>query len=122
MSSAFDTLDHNVLMHTIFLHLPLLSSTLPAPPISLDNTSLPYYLHVRNIGFLLDTTLSLDSHLIHMHKSIHYHLHCLRLIRRSISLHIAITTTSSPYSNIATPYSLISLHTNSSNYSDSKTL
>ena len=30
-----------------------------------------------------------------MHKSIHYHLHCLRLIRRSIPLHIAITIASS---------------------------
>ena len=71
----------------IFLHLPLRSSTLPEPPPShSDNTSLPYTQHVRNLGFHLDTTLSLDSHLIHMHKSIHYHLHCLRLIRRSIPL------------------------------------
>ena len=30
-----------------------------------------------------------------MHKSIHYHLHCLRLIRRSIPLPIAITIASS---------------------------
>ena len=44
---------------------------------------------------LPDTTLSIDSHLIHMHKSIHYHLHCLRLIRRSIPLPIAITIASS---------------------------
>ena len=78
----------------IFLHLPLRSSTLPEPPpISLDNTSLPYSQHIRNLGFHLDSTLSLDSHLIHMHKSIHYHLHCLRLIRRSIPLPIAITIT-----------------------------
>ena len=110
----------------IFLHLPLRSSTLPEPPpISLDNTSLPYSQHVRNLRFHLDTTLSLDSHLIHMHKSIHYHLHCLRLIRRSIPLPIAITIappTSSPYSTIATPYSLTSLNINLSNYNDSKTL
>ena len=32
---------------------------------------------------------------IHMHKSIHYHLHCLRLIRRSIPLLIDITIASS---------------------------
>ena len=70
----------------IFLHLPLRSSTLPEPPpISLDNNSLPYSQQFRNLGFHLDTTLSLDSHLIHMHKSIHYHIHCFRLIRRSIT-------------------------------------
>ena len=80
----------------IFLHLPLLSSTLhELHPISLDNTSLPYSQHVRNLVYHLDTTLSLDYHLIHMHKSIHYHLHCLRLIRRSIALPIAITIASS---------------------------
>ena len=80
----------------IFLHLPLRSYTLPEPPpISLDNTPLPYSQHVRNLGFHIDTTLSLDYHIIHMHKSIHYHLHCLRLIRRSIPLPIAITIASS---------------------------
>ena len=80
----------------IFLHLPLRSSTLPEPPpISLDNTSLPYSQHIRNLGFHLDTTLSLDSHLMHMHKYIHYQLHCLCLIRRSIPLPIAITIASS---------------------------
>ena len=30
-----------------------------------------------------------------MHKSIHYYLHCLRLIRRSIPFHIAVTIVSS---------------------------
>ena len=71
----------------IFLHLSLRSSTLPEPPIiSLDNTSLLYSQHVRNLGFHLDTTLSLDSHLIHMHKSIHYHLHCLILHHSPIRL------------------------------------
>ena len=80
----------------IFLHLPLRSSTLPEqPPISLGNTTLPYSQHVRNPGFHIDTTLSLDFHLIRMHKSIHYHLHCLRLTRRSIPLPIAITIASS---------------------------
>ena len=81
----------------IFLHLPLRSSTLPEPPpISLDNTTLPYSQHIRNPGFHIDITLSLfDYHLIYMHTSIHYHLHCLRLIRRSIPLSIAITIASS---------------------------
>ena len=78
----------------IFLNLPLRSSTLPEPtPISLDNTTLPYSQHVRNLGFHIDTTF--DYHIIHMHNSIHYHLHCIRLIRRSIPLPIAITIASS---------------------------
>ena len=78
-----------------FIHLPQRSSTLPEPPSSLDNTSLPYSQHVRNLSFHIDTTLSLDSHIIHMHKSNHYHLHCLSLIRCSIPLPIAITLASS---------------------------
>ena len=52
-----------------------------------------------------------------MHKSIHYHIHCLRLVRCSIPLPIDITiasSTPSHYSTIATPYSLTSLNTNSS--------
>ena len=109
----------------IFLHLTLRSSTLPEPPpISLDNTTLPYSQHVRNLGFHIDTTLSIDYHLIHMHTSIHYHLHCLRLIGRSFpspSLLSLPPPTSSPYSTIATPYSLTSRTINSSNYRDSKT-
>ena len=80
----------------IFLHLPLRSSTLPEPPpISLYNTTLPYSQNVRNLGLDIDTTLSLDFHLIHIHKSIHYHLHCLQLIRCSIPLPMAITIASS---------------------------
>ena len=79
----------------IFLHLPLRDFTLPEPPpISLDNITIPYSQHIRNLGFHIDTNLSLDYHLIHMHKSIHYHLHCLHLIRRSIPLPIAITIAS----------------------------
>ena len=80
----------------IFLHLPLRSSSLPnPPPITVDNSPIPYSKHIRNLGLHIDTTLSLDLHIAHMHKSIHYHLHCLRLIRRSIPLPIAITIASS---------------------------
>ena len=79
-----------------FLHLPLRSSSLPdPPPITVDNSPIPYSKHIRNRGLHIDTTLSLDIHIAHMHKSIHYHLHCLRLIRRSITLPIAITIASS---------------------------
>ena len=109
----------------IFLYLPLRSSTLLEPPhISLDNTTLPYSQHVRNLGFHLDTTISLEYHLMHMHKSTHYHLHCLRLIRRYIpspSLLLLPPPTSSPYSTTATPYCLTSRTTNSTNYNDSIT-
>ena len=58
-----------------------------------------------------------------MHKSIHYNLYCLRLIRRYIPLPIAITIASSyiiPLFDYFNPYSLTSRTTNSSN-SDSKT-
>ena len=64
-------------------------------PILINTTSLPYSKHVRNIGLPIDSTLSLDTHIAHMHKSIHYHLHCFRLIRRSIPLPIAVTIASS---------------------------
>ena len=58
-------------------------------------TTHPYSKHVRNLGLNIDFTLSLDTHIAHMHKSILYHLHCFRLIRRSIPFPIAITTASS---------------------------
>ena len=79
----------------IFLHLPLRSSTLAEPPILLNMTTLPYYKHARNLSLHIDSTLSLDTHIAHKHKSIHYHLHCFRLIRRYIPLPIAITIASS---------------------------
>ena len=68
----------------IFLHLLLRSYTLPEPP-HLTRQHITHLLSTRpKPRFHLDTTLSLDSslgsHIIHMHKSIHYHLHCLRLI------------------------------------------
>ena len=68
---------------------------IPPPPILLNMTNLPYYKHVRNLGLHIDSTISLDTHIAHMHKSIHYHLHCFRLIRRSIPFPIAITIASS---------------------------
>ena len=67
------------------------------PPPSLNHPHLtrqyhtPHSQHVRNLCFHIDTTLSIDYHIIHMHTSIYYHLHCLRLIRHSIHLPIAIT-------------------------------
>ena len=64
-------------------------------PILLNMNTLPYSKHIRNLGLHIDSTLSLDTHIALMHKSIHYHLHCFRLIRRSIPLPIAVTIASS---------------------------
>ena len=50
---------------------------------------------VRNLGLHTDFTLSLDTHIAHMHKSIHYNLNCFRIIRRSIPFPIAVTIASS---------------------------
>ena len=49
--------------------------------------------HVSNLGIHIDSTISHDTHITQMHKSIHYH--CFRLIRRSIPFPIAITIASS---------------------------
>ena len=65
------------------------------PPILLNMTTLPYSKHVRNLGLHIDSAISLDTHITNMHKSIHYHLHCFRLIRRSIPFPIAVTIASS---------------------------
>ena len=51
----------------------------------------PYSKHVRNLGLHIDSTISLDTHIAHMHTSIHYHLHCFRLMRRSIPFSITVT-------------------------------
>ena len=80
----------------IFLHLPLRSSTLPEPPpILLNMNTFPYSKHISNLGLHIDSTLSLDTNISHMHKYIHYHLHCFRIIRRSIPFPIAVTIASS---------------------------
>ena len=79
---------------SIFLHLPLRSSTLiELPPILLNITTIAYSKHFRNLSLHIDSTLSLDTHIAHMHKSIH--LHCFRLIRCSIPFPIAVTIASS---------------------------
>ena len=49
-------------------------------PTLLNMTTLLYYKHVRNLGLHIDSTISLDTQIFHMHKSIHYHLHCFSLI------------------------------------------
>ena len=72
----------------MFLHPPRTTHIL------LNMTTIPYiiyYKHVRNLDLSIESTLSLDTHIIHMHTSINYHLHCFRLIRRSIPLLIAVT-------------------------------
>ena len=50
----------------IFLH----------PPILLNMTTHIYYKHVRNLGIHIYSTLSFDTHIANMHKSIHTQLHC----------------------------------------------
>ena len=61
-------------------------------PILLNLTTLPYFKYIRNLSLHIDSTLSLDTRIAHMHKSIHYH--CFRLIRRSIPFPIAVTIAS----------------------------
>ena len=85
-------------------------STYPyVPPPSLNHPHLskhdhpPHSKHFRNLGLHIDSTISLDTHIALMHKSIHYHFP------------IAVTIASpiySPYSTIATTYYSISPPTN----------
>ena len=74
----------------LFLHLPVHNSqiTLP-PPVICDDTPIVYSTKVRNLGVIFDTTLSFKNHISHTIKSIHYQIHQLRLIRKSISIDTA---------------------------------
>ena len=58
-------------------------------------TTFPYSKHVSNPGLHIDSTLFLNTHIAHMYISIHYHLHCFRLIRRSIPFPIDVNIESS---------------------------
>ena len=60
-----------------------------------------------------------NMHIAHMHKSIHYHLYCFCLIRRSIPFPISVNIASSysPYStNTKTYYSIYPLLLNLQTY------
>ena len=136
MSSAFDTLDHNVLINRlsaigitgiainwftsyitnrsssvrINTHSspsrsithgvpqgsvlgPLLFNIylLPMFDIFTDYPDISFHTYADDLQLYINCT----DFPTHMHKSIHYHLHCIRLILRSILLPIAITIASS---------------------------
>ena len=74
-----------------FSTYPYVSAPSLNHPILLNMTTLPYSKHVRNLCLHIDSTHSLDTYIAHMHKSIHYHLHCFCLIQRSIPFPIAVT-------------------------------
>ena len=81
---------------SMFLHLPLRSMEINYPPlITSCSTPIEYTETVRNLGVIFDSTLSFKSQIDKVHKSVNYHLHCLRLIRRSIPLEVAATIASS---------------------------
>ena len=53
-----------------FSTYPYVPQPSPNHPILLNMTTLPYSKHVRNLGLHIDSTLSLDTHITHMHTSI----------------------------------------------------
>ena len=83
-------LSKQVTSNIAILLLLSICTSLPYPGhlITSGLKSIPYKNNVKNLGFHLDSTMSLDFHISQMHKSIHYHLHCFRTIRRSLPLHI----------------------------------
>ena len=81
---------------SIFLHLPLCSNTLPNPLLITSGCiDIPYSNNVRSLGVHFISTFSMISHITNMHKSIHYHLHCLRTFCKSVPLEISIIIASS---------------------------
>ena len=102
ISDIHDWLNNNSLRlnpsksESIFLHLPFRSNEIQCPPlITSGTTSIDYSKTVRNLGVMLDSTLSFKTQTAKILKTVNYHLHCLRLIRRSIPFEVAATIASS---------------------------
>ena len=71
-------------------------NSLPNPPLITSGCiDIPYSNNVRSLGVHFISTFSMISHITNMHKSIHYHLHCLRTFCKSVPLENSIIITSS---------------------------
>ena len=110
----------------IFPHLPLRSYTLPEPPSSHSTTPhYPTFNTSETFASILIPPFPLTPILYiwtHPSTTTYTASACSDAPFPSPSLLPLPPPTSSPYSTIATPYSVTSLNTNSSNYSDYKTL
>ena len=68
-----------------------LLSTYPTTPIIVSNHYLPFSKNVRNIGFIIDETLSPIQYIRYIARSVNYTLYTIRLIRTFINIYTAIT-------------------------------
>ena len=93
IASIHKWLSHNSLAfnplktETIHFHLPCRIKPSPTtpPPIIINNQPITYSKQVKNLGITMDSTLSFDTHISNITRSIHYHLHSLHIVRRSIN-------------------------------------
>ena len=81
---------------SIFLHLPYPRRPLRVPPfIMVNNHNILYSYNVKYLGVYFDSYVSFHRHISNLIRSINFHIHCFRLIRKSISLSVSITLVSS---------------------------
>ena len=68
-----------------------LSLAYPTPPVIVSNHSIPFSKNIRNLGFIIDETLSPTQHIRSIARSVNYTLYTIRLIRPFINTDTAIT-------------------------------
>ena len=80
----------------LVIGLPQQLAKLNSPSFTIDpSTVLPPVTHARNLGFLIDTNLSLDQQISAISRSCSYHLRDLRRIRSSLDFKTATTIATS---------------------------
>ena len=68
-----------------------LSLAYPTPPVIVSNHLIPFSKNIRNLGFIIDETLSPTQHIRSIARSVNYTLYTIRLIRPFINTDTAIT-------------------------------
>ena len=68
-----------------------LSLAYPTPPVIVYNHSIPFSKNIRNLGFIIDETLSPTQHIRSIARSVNYTFYTIRLIRPFINTDTAIT-------------------------------
>ena len=88
-----NSLSHNFTKtETIKIPSPnILSLEYLTPPVIVSNHSIPFYKNIRNLGVIIDETLSPAQHIRSIARPFNYTLYIIRLIRPFINTDTAIT-------------------------------
>src|SRR6218665_2991831 len=72
----------------IWFGTPQQLSKLDLPLLTERFSSFTFHFSVRNLGVVLDSTLTFSEHIANLTRSSYFHLRRLRAIRRSVSSHV----------------------------------